>query len=378
MAMRSAVFFEIQQPPSKVKSLIASQYFKAWAMVMTGTKSKESNVGYIDLFAGPGKFEDGSESTPILILKDAIGTDRIKHSLWSYFNDRDQGSIDSLRREISGLPGVECLAHAPGFNCLLVSPAIADDLRAYFLRPTFVFADPFGYVGISLQLLGRLLKHKKSELLVFFNTNRISPGVANPFVKEHIDALFGVERAAAVRQRVRDLHGLDREEAVLDSFEEAMRNGGFAYITRFRFASMSQDRTSHHLIHCSRHPKGEEIMKDIMARHSHKRPDGVATFEFKKQTIQPSLFDQEAGYTEPPEELAEAILRVFAGRTMTLAEVWRAHAHGTNFVERNYREALLHLEAQGKISVDPPSAVRGTRSGQQVWGSNTRARFPRQ
>jgi three-Cys-motif partner protein len=376
--MRSTVFFEIQQPPSKVKSLIASQYFKAWAMVMTGTKSKESNVGYIDLFAGPGMFDDGSESTPILILKDAIGTDRIKHSLWSYFNDRDQGNIDSLRREISSLAGVECLVHEPGFNCELVSPAIADYLRAYSLRPTFVFADPFGYVGISLQLLDRLLKHKKSELLVFFNTNRISPGVANPFVKEHIDALFGVERAAAVRQRVRDLHGLDREEAVLDSFEEAMRNGGFAYITRFRFASMSQHRTSHHLIHCSRHPKGEEIMKDIMARHSHKRPDGVATFEFKKQTIQRSLFDQEAGYTEPPEELAEAILRVFAGRTMTLAEVWRAHAHGTNFVERNYREALLYLEAQGKISVEPPSAVRGTRNGQQVWGSDTRARFPRQ
>lgn len=147
--MRSAVFFDIQQPPSKVKSLIAIQYFKAWAMVMTGTKSKESNVGYIDLFAGPGKFDDGSESTPILILKDAIATDRIKRSLWSYFNDRDQGNIDSLRGEIRALSGVDGLAHAPEFNCKLVSPAIADDLCAYSLRPTFVFADPFGYVGIS-------------------------------------------------------------------------------------------------------------------------------------------------------------------------------------------------------------------------------------
>ena len=346
-------------------------------MVMTGTKSKESDVGYIDLFAGPGKFEDGSESTPILILKDAIGVERIKHSLWSFFNDRDQHNIDSLRREIGSLPGVEDLAHEPGFNCEVVSPAIADGLRAYSLRPTFVFADPFGYVGISLQLLGRLLQHKKSELLVFFNTNRISPGVANPFVKEHIDALFGVERADAVRQKIRNLHGLEREKAVLDSFEEAMSTRGFAHITRFRFESLSQGRTSHHLIHCSRHPKGEEIMKDIMARHSHKRPDGVATFEFKKRPAQPSLFDPEAGYTEPPEELAEAILEIFAGRTMTLAEVLREHAHGKTFVERNYREALLHLEAQGKIGVEPPADVRGTRSGRLVWGSGTKASFPR-
>ena len=48
-----------------------------------------------------------------------------------------------------------------------------------------------------------------------------------------------------------------------------------------------------------------------------------------------------------------------------------------SFVERNYREALLHLEARRKIGVEPPADVRGTRSGRQVWGSGTRASFPR-
>ena len=371
-------FFEIQQLPSRVKSLIASQYFKAWARVMTGLRSKEKDIGYVDLFAGPGTFEDGSDSTPILILKDAISDMTIKPALWSFFNDRDKHSIDSLGGAISRLAEVEGLAHQPLFHQETVSPAIASLLRAYSFRPTFVFADPFGYMGISLQLLDRLLKHKKSELLIFFNTNRISPGVANPFVKEHIDALFGAERAQAVRQKVKDLHGPEREETVLDCFEAAMGDRDFAYITRFRFESQLQDRTSHHLIHCSRHPKGEEIMKDVMARLSHKRPDGVATFELKKQTPQMALFEAETGYTEPPEELAQGILCAFAGRTLTLAEVFRQHSHGTNFVERNYREALLHLEAQGKIAVEPLATVRGTRSGKQVWGANTKASFPRQ
>jgi len=55
---------------------------------------------------------------------------------------------------------------------------------------------------------------------------------------------------------------------------------------------------------------------------------------------------------------------------------WR-HAAFYQIVERNYREALLHLEAQGKIGVEPPADGRGTRSGQKVWGSGTRASFPR-
>lgn len=344
-------------------------------MVMTGQRANEKNIGYIDLFAGPGRFEDDSESTPILILKGAISSEGIRSRLWTFFNDKDQAWIDKLRKEIAQIPGVARLAHAPEFHCEAVSPAIADRLRAYSSRPTFVFADPCGYLGISLELLDRLLKHPKSEVLIFFNTNRISPGLANPFVKAHIDALFGARRADAVRQKVKDLHGLERENAVLESFEEAMSEHGFSYITRFGFAK-SKDRTSHHLIHCSRDRLGEKIMKEIMSRHSQKRPDGVAIFRFKPQSPQPSLFDAAVGYSEPPYELATELLRAFAGRTMTLTEVWREHAHGTNYVERDYRNALLHLEAEGKILVDPPADRRGTRDGRLVWGSSTKATFP--
>ncbi len=48
-----------------------------------------------------------------------------------------------------------------------------------------------------------------------------------------------------------------------------------------------------------------------------------------------------------------------------------------SFVERNYRETLLHLEAQGKIGAEPSADVCGTRSGRRVWGSGTSASFPR-
>lgn len=378
MSVQSTEFFETQQPASKVKSLIASKYFGAWAMIMTGSRSQEKRIGYVDLFAGKGRFDDGSESTPVLVLRDVVRRDRLKKPVHTFFNDRDASMIDLLREEIDGLDGVEELNNEPVYSCETVSPQIVDRLALFARIPTFVFADPFGYVGLSLALLDKLLCHRKSEVLIFFNTNRVSPGLTNPFVRPHIDALFGPERADAVREHVKDLHGLDREQAVLDCFEDAMRSQGFVFVTRFRFVSSSQDRTSHHLIHCSRHPKGGELMKEIMALHSRLRPDGVPDLEFKEPPIQSSLFAYESGYSEPPRELADALLRAFAGRTLTISQIMREHSHGTPYVERNYRRALLLLEDEGRITVEPSAHVRPSRSGQRTWGDGTRATFPQQ
>jgi three-Cys-motif partner protein len=360
-----------------VKSLIASKYFDAWAMIITGPKSKEKAVAYVDLFAGPGAFEDGSDSTPILVIQSATRKSRLQRSVHSFFNDRDPTIVDLLRERVDRIDGVENLANKPRFGCHTVSPQIADKLSAFARMPAFVFADPFGYVGLSLDLLDKLLRNPKSETLIFFNTNRISPGLANPFVKPHIDALFGPDRAESVREEVANLHGLEREEAVLSSFEGSMRERGFAYVIRFRFVSSAQDRTSHHLVHCSRHPKGEELMKEIMAAHSRIRPDGVPEFEFKEAAIQGSLFDRETGYSEPPRELADVLLKAFAGRSLTINQIVREHSHGTRYVERSYREALLLLEQEGKISAEPPGLERPFRKGRRTWGAATRAAFPR-
>jgi hypothetical protein len=44
----------------------------AWATVVIPTAKKISpsdpRIAYIDLFAGPGRYEDGSKSTPVKVL----------------------------------------------------------------------------------------------------------------------------------------------------------------------------------------------------------------------------------------------------------------------------------------------------------------------
>jgi three-Cys-motif partner protein len=66
--MASDSFFDEQKEQSLVKARIVEKYFWAWAKVIIPTAKKAGNkIAYIDLFAGPGRYKDGSSSTPIKV-----------------------------------------------------------------------------------------------------------------------------------------------------------------------------------------------------------------------------------------------------------------------------------------------------------------------
>ena len=78
--MRSNSFFNESKERSQVKTKIVEKYFWAWAKVIISVvkKRKKNKIGYVDLFAGRGRYEDGTDSTPILILKKASEDDDIR------------------------------------------------------------------------------------------------------------------------------------------------------------------------------------------------------------------------------------------------------------------------------------------------------------
>ena len=86
--MQDNSFFYQSKEQSQVKTRIVEKYFRSWATIMTRRAKK---IGYVDLFAGPGRYEDGTESTPILVLKKACENDNIHNKLVSVFNDVDPG-----------------------------------------------------------------------------------------------------------------------------------------------------------------------------------------------------------------------------------------------------------------------------------------------
>ena len=81
----SGEFFGKQTEASKRKSLIVSNYFSAWAKIMTSGKIDARRINYLDLFAGPGQYDDGSKSTPLLILDQVLNSQVLRVRTKMYF-----------------------------------------------------------------------------------------------------------------------------------------------------------------------------------------------------------------------------------------------------------------------------------------------------
>lgn len=354
--MANQQFFEERTDQSEVKARIVAKYFVAWAQVVMPTVGRRGGkIAYMDLYAGPGRYKDGSASTPLLVLQTAINHPKMAQMLTAYFNDADGDKTSILKSEIDKLPGIEKLKYKPVVTC----GEVDDDAAIYFnetrLVPSFSFVDPFGYKGLSLRIVQGVIKDWGCDCVFFFNYNRINAGINNPGVKKHMDALFGEERADALRARLPDLAPELREAAILEELANEIQSLGGKYVLPFTFRNSEGTRTSHKLIFVSKHFKGYEIMKDIMAAESSTLDQGVPSLTYSPaDASMPLLFS----LTQPMSKLKDMLLNDFEGQTLSLTEIYERHSVGKPYIKKNYREALDALEAADCVSV---YSTQGTR-----------------
>ncbi|MFH1679427.1 MAG: three-Cys-motif partner protein TcmP [Candidatus Eisenbacteria bacterium] len=353
-------FFEESLEQSRVKSAIVAKYFSAWARVMIPWARRDAKrVAYIDLFAGPGRYDDGTKSTPIMVLETALANPDLTKMLVSVFNDKDEDHCQSLESAIKAVPGIERLKHPPQVHNEEVGEQIVKMFEKSTLVPTLFFVDPWGYKGLSLRLVNSVLKDWGCDCIFFFNYTRINMGLGNAYVKEHIDALFGEERGATLRARLELLPPDLRETTIIEELATALREMGGTYVLPFRFRSESGRRTKHHLIFVSKHVRGYEIMKGIMASESSKTEQGVPSFEYSPADRNyPLLFE----LARPLDELESMLEEHYAGQTMAMSQVYEGHHVGRRFIKRNYKDALRKMEESGAVKMDPPADRRRKRN----------------
>ena len=352
----SANFFAETQEQSVVKATIVQKYFWAWAkVVMSAAKKHAGKIAYIDLFAGPGRYVDGTLSTPLLVLQQAIKDADMRQMLVTIFNDGNADYSRSLQSAIKQLPGIETMKYPPVVNNHEVGDDIAKTFAQVRLVPTLSFIDPWGYKGLSLRLVNAFLKDWGCDCIFFFNYNRINMGLGNPDVEQHMEALFGEDRAEKLRPVLESLSPSDREARVIESLCEALKELGGRYVLPFRFRRATGMRTSHHLVFVSKHIRGYEIMKGIMARESSQADQGVPSFEYNPVSKKyPLLFE----LTRPLDDLKDMLLQAFSGREMRMVDVYEEHNVGNPFIRPNYTKILLEMENAGIIQMAPPAAAR--------------------
>ena len=353
--MRNEAFFQEQREQSLIKARIVSKYFSAWAHVILGAQKARSQYGqkmaYIDLFAGPGRYDDQSKSTPLLVLETILADPDLTNRMVTMFNDKDAANIESLKAAISQIDGIKRLKYEPIFYNMEVGDEIAKMFGATNLVPTLFFVDPWGYKGLSLNLVSSIIKDWGCDCIFFFNYNRVNMGVDNDAIKPHMISLFGEERLNYVRSECdKTASPAEREVIVVQELCNALKRNCSRYVLPFRFKNDDGTRTSHHLIFLSKHFRGYEIMKNIMHKESSTITGEVASFEYNPRDIhykQGSLFDL---LSRPLDDLQDMLLQQYTGKTVDFMTLYTEHSIDKPYIKKNYKDVLRSLYDDGRIT----------------------------
>lgn len=145
--MSSSDFFREQRHNSRIKTEIVTAYFKPWAQIIRKLAGPQGKIGYLDLFAGPGSYEDGTPSTPTILLKSALKSPVLRQPLQVVLNDADPSSAEALKALILESGPTAAMQYPPIVTNLELGPDVILDLGPIDRCPTFFFIDPLWLQG---------------------------------------------------------------------------------------------------------------------------------------------------------------------------------------------------------------------------------------
>lgn len=268
-------FFAVQKEKSRVKTLIVTEFFKAYFPIINATFRRD--IWYIDLFCGPGRYEDGSASTPIALLDviDAFKDDAVRMRLKIVFNDHNKNYIERLQQYIQMHPVLPRLKYQPQILNLKASEV---DLSAYTRgnNPIFSFVDPWGYKDVSISQVWNLVKNQGSDCVLFFNSDRILQDISKPANTQDFQQIFGdlFEDAKAI-QIDSTMSQRKKAEAFLTLFSKNLyltvqKEYGKkfkVFVLPFYVEADDKEKTSHYIVFISKAHKAIQEMRRVMIKH---------------------------------------------------------------------------------------------------------------
>jgi len=351
--MKENNFFESQTESSRIKANIVAQYFPKYCKIIL--KSPQIEIRYIDLFSGPGIYEDGSLSTPILIA-DAIAKDeKLKTVVHMMFNDKDH--IEKLKEYFESRYNERTFIFKPRFANKTVGE---DEKINNYLRikpgksnpyPTLLFVDPFGYKGINTNDLANFLGNWGNEIFLFFNIKRIHAAIENEKFDDLMTDLFPT-KIDTIRKDRKYL-GLVQERLSLiidnlaNEYKSIVPN---IHHCAFKFQEEDSNTTSHYIIHFTKHNRGFDLVKQIYSDFDNigatLGQNGDYTFDAKKLDRYNGAFEFEDSNIKI---LSNQLINDYKGKTVTAKQLFEEHHVTTKYSRKHYSEALRDLVRNGNI-----------------------------
>lgn len=352
-------FFERKRPWSSRKDLILGYYLKPYLAKIAKLKAP---ILLVDGFAGPGRFADGSQGSPLIFRARSLeAMKRNAQPIHLVCIEADSELYAQLERELKK----HDFAQAWEGTFLSCVDRILDLTRSH---STFLYLDPYTTDGLDWQALERLfanlMEGRSFEVLLNFNTPsfvRRGLGLLKPessgVADEESDSGDVAFSSPPSIERLDRIVGGDWWRRIVTSprpFGEVVQALAAELELRFRkwFNEVCRHpifELPHHkvpkydLLFGSRHPDALRLMNDAMNK------SGKAFA--KLATRQPTLFEiRPTALVPEPEELTKLILDSLStpsSRNDVIIDVMRRSP--TRFGETEIRRECSRLLALGRI-----------------------------
>lgn len=347
-------FYKTQTENSRIKANIVAEYFPSYARILL--KKPQSKIRYLDLFAGPGKYGDNNQSTPLLIIDACINDSILSQKVQLIFNDMKY--IKELEENIKNNYDVSKLSYRLRFGERIVGE---DELLDTFLKkvhekknpsPTLLFFDPFGYKAINTEVLGEFMKNWGNEIFLFFNSKRINAAIDNQYFDELMKNLFPCNYATIRKDKrytrnVNERLGLIRSY-IQNEFQQIIK--GQVFMSSFRFMEEDNIATSHFVLHITKHHKGYELAKQVFHEYDNIGAPldkyGTYTFDSKRQSMQMGFDLGDPNVLQ----LSKMLKEEFKSKEISAEKLFKNHQKNNPFSAKHYVLALRELKENGDLT----------------------------
>jgi len=351
-------FFHKQQTHSKIKTQIVTEYFKAWAGIML-KRATCPTLTYLDLFSGPGLYDDGTRSTPMIILDIVQKTADLRARLKICFCEGNRSTYQRLCQNLESHPVYHEMAFKPDVRNIKIREDVVAELPVDDC--TFTFIDPYGYKELDIQLLTSVITNWGSDSLVYFSTSGIRRNIVKKQQWDRLSDLLGSANLDDLSLELkRKAPTLVKDRIILECLKKNVTalQGRQVYFLPFAFEFENMKQQSHWLVFMCKHYLGFKIMKDIMGGKSFRDVADMPLYLYSPVRNRNSDHPQ-LSCSDAMEKLKEQIICEFCGRSIKVDELMKAcHQAGNIYPEKNIKNALILLENEGRIEVSPPAQRR--------------------
>ena len=145
-------FFKGKRPWSKIKDQVLGSYMPPY---LSKVAKLNKPILIIDAFAGPGKFEDGSAGSPLIICQAAEKRVKGKYSAISVNkNKTDHEKLCTVLPSFIAKANVLTILGSAEDLLSQIYPLLGD-------QTVFLYLDPFGLTGCEFSLLEPFIKREK-------------------------------------------------------------------------------------------------------------------------------------------------------------------------------------------------------------------------